>query len=59
MVSLKAKFEGVPFIWGVHAKFEVAGFIYHINISESVFNRQNRRLSHPSGELRVTYGLHL
>jgi len=41
------------------AKFEVSGFIYYGNIREFVFKRQIRSLSHPLGELRVTYGLHL
>jgi len=41
------------------AKFEVAGFIYYKNIRESVVERQIRFLSHPLGELGVTYGLHL
>jgi len=43
----------------LHAKFEVAGFIYYGNIRESVFKRQIRFMSHPLGELGVTYGLHL
>jgi len=43
----------------LHAKFEVAAFICYGNIRESVFKRQIRRLSHPLGELGVTYGLHL
>jgi len=41
------------------AKFEVAAFIYYGNIKESVSKRQIRILSHPLGELEVTYGLHL
>jgi len=43
----------------LQAKFEVAGFIYYGNIRESVFKRQIRFLTHPLGELAVTYGLHL
>jgi len=43
----------------LHAKFDVAGFIYYGNIKESVFKRQIRFLSHPLGELGVTYGLRL
>jgi len=43
----------------LHAKFEVADFIYYGNIRESVFKRQIRFLSHPLGDLVVTYGLHL
>jgi len=43
----------------LHAKFEVAGFIYYGDIRESVFKRQIRFLSHPLRELGVTYGLHL
>jgi len=43
----------------LHAKFEVAGFIYYGNIIESVFKRQIRFLSNPLGELEVTYGRHL
>jgi len=31
----------------LHAKFEVAGFIYYGNIKESVFKRQIRFLSYP------------
>ena len=40
----------------LRAKFEVAGFIYYENIWETVFKRQIRFLSHPLGELGVTYG---
>jgi len=43
----------------LHAKFEVTGFIYYGNKMESIFKRQIRFLSHPLGELGVTYGLHL
>jgi len=43
----------------LRAKFEVAGFIYYGNIREFVFKRQIRFLSHPLGELEVTYGLYL
>jgi len=38
----------------LHAKFEVAGFIYYGNIKESVFKQQIRFLSHPLGKLVVT-----
>ena len=41
----------------LHAKFEVAGFSYYGNIRDSVFKRQIRFLSHPLGQLGVTYGL--
>jgi len=37
----------------LHAKFEVAGFIYYANIRESVFKRQIHFLSHLLGELGV------
>ena len=37
----------------LHAKFEVADFIYYGNIREFVFKRQIRFLSHPLGELGV------
>jgi len=43
----------------LHAIFEVAGFINYGSIRESVFKRQIRFLSHPLGQLGVTYGLHL
>jgi len=43
----------------LHAKFEVAGFIYNGIIREFVSKRQIRFLSHPLGELGVTYGLQL
>ena len=43
----------------LRAKFKVAGFIYYGNIMEFVFKRQIRFMSHPLGELGVTYGLHL
>jgi len=43
----------------MHAKFEVAGFIYYGNMTESVFKRQIRFLSHGLGELGVTYRLYL
>jgi len=43
----------------LHAKFKVVGFIYYGNIRKSVFKRQIRLLSHPLGELGVTYGLNL
>ena len=43
----------------LHAKFEVAGFIYYGNIRELVFKRQIQFLSHPLGELGVTYRLRL
>jgi len=39
----------------LYAKFEVAGFIYYENIKEFVFKRPIRFLSHPLGELGVTY----
>ena len=38
-------------------KFEVAGFICYGNIREFVFKRQVCFLSHPVGELGVTYGI--
>jgi len=41
------------------AKFEVAGFISYGNIWKFVCKRQIRLLSHPLGELGVTYALHL
>ena len=37
----------------LHAKFEVAGFVYYRNIRESVFKRQIRFLSHPLEEKYV------
>ena len=45
----------------LHAKFEVAIFIYYGNIPVTVFvfKRQIRFLSHPLGQLGVTYGIHL
>jgi len=43
----------------LQAKFELAGFIKYGNILESVFKQKIRLLSHPLGELGVTYGLHL
>ena len=39
-----------------HATFVFDGFIYYGNIREFVFKRQFRYLSHPLGELGVTYG---
>jgi len=56
--------SGCDFMMGLgkpqlQAKFEVAGFIYYGNIRESVIKQQIRFLSHPLGELGVTYGLHL
>ena len=42
----------------LHAKVEVAGFMYYENIREFVFQRQICFLSHPLSELRVTDGLH-
>jgi len=33
----------------LHAKFEVAGFIYYGNISEAVFKGRIRFLIHPLG----------
>jgi len=33
----------------LYAKFEVAGFIYYGNITESVFKRQIHFLGHPLG----------
>ena len=39
----------------LHARFDVAGFICNGNIMESIFKRQIRFLSHPFGELGVTY----
>ena len=41
-----------------HAKYEVAGFIYHGNIRDFVY-KLIRFLSHPLGKLGVTYGIHL
>ena len=43
----------------LHAKFEVAGFIYYGSIRESVFKRQIRFFEPLFGELGVTYGLQL
>jgi len=43
----------------LHAKFEVAGFIYYGNIKEYAFKRRIRYLSHHLGELGVTYALQL
>jgi len=43
----------------LHVKLEVAGSVYHGNIRESVLKEQIRFLSHPLGELGVTYGPHL
>jgi len=43
----------------LHAKFEVAGFIYDGNIRESVLKRQIRFLGHTLGEFGITYGLHI
>jgi len=43
----------------LRVKFEVAGFVSYGNIRESVFKREISFLSHPSGELGVTYGLHV
>ena len=43
----------------LHVKFEVADFIYYGNIRESVFKLQIHFLSHPLGELGVTYKLHV
>ena len=43
----------------LHAKFEVAGFIYYGKIRESVLKRQIRFMSHHFGELGVTYELHI
>jgi len=47
---------GEPYL---HAKFEAAGFIYYGYIREFVFKPLIRFLSHPLGDLWVTYGLHL
>jgi len=41
------------------AKFEVARFIYYGHIREFVFKRQIHFLSHPLGDLKVTYALRL
>ena len=46
-----------PFKPQRHAKFEVAGFYW--NIRKFVFRRQIRFLSHPLGEIGVTYGFHV
>ena len=50
-------FDDVPWQPQLYAKFEVAGFIYCWNIRD-FFKRQIRFLSHPLGDLEVTYGLH-
>jgi len=42
----------------LRAKIEVAGFVYYGEIREFVFKRPASFLSHPLGELGVTYGLH-
>ena len=56
--------SGCDFMMGfgklqLHAKFEVAGFIYYGNIRKIVFEQQIRFLSHPLGELEITEALHL
>jgi len=43
----------------LHSKIENADFICYGHTREFVFKRQIRFLSHPSGELGVTYVLHL
>jgi len=49
-------FDDGPWQTQLHAKFEVAGYIYYENIREFVFKRRIRFLSHPLGELGITYG---
>jgi len=43
----------------LHAKFEVAGFIYMTEIYKNLLKKQIRFLSHPLGKLGVTYRLYV